>query len=183
MSKELTLYISAGPEMDDECELLGRVLARMPHGVKWVIKRTPGPFEDGTPDRQALQTSSFYLILLGMDIYAPMGVEWQLAQGSGAFVMAYRNSNALPSPAAAHFAHNTGLVWDYYATAEELTVKFERRLVEQLISGTPGYGLELEDIEALLTLRKQIQERDGNPEETSDDRRGAGYGGVILADH
>ena len=117
-----------------------------------------------------------------MDIHAPMGVEWQVVQGSGAYVMAYRNGEAPPSPAAAHFAHNTGLTWEYYATAEELAVKFERRLVERLISGTPGYGLELEDIEGLLALHKQLNAQGGDPIEESDDRRGAGYGGVILAD-
>ena len=35
MAKQLALYVSASPEMDAECELLGQLLAGMFHSTGW----------------------------------------------------------------------------------------------------------------------------------------------------
>ena len=40
MAAELSIYVSASPEMDAECELLGQMLANMARSLRWTIKRS-----------------------------------------------------------------------------------------------------------------------------------------------
>ena len=176
--RELGIYVSAAPEMDTECELLGQLLASLPKAVRWNIKRTPGPFEALDLDLEALQRSRFYVVLLGMDIMAPIGVELQAAQRAGLWLRAYRSKDKTPSPAAAYFAQKAELNWIWYQTPQEFVHDFERALIQELISGTPGYGLTLGDIEELAERIKSIEAGDESVD--AEERRGAGRGGVIL---
>jgi hypothetical protein len=178
MARELLFYISASAEMEPECELLGQMLASLPQTVRWVIKRTPGAHELQTPDLETLRRSHFYLIVLGMDIQAPIGVEFQEAQIAGKTTFAYRNSEATPSPAASVFARDAHIRWESYRTPSEFAQHLERQLIEKLIAGTPGFGLDLADIEALAARLKALEEAKPQPE--GEERRGAGQGGVIL---
>lgn len=180
-AKELGVYISGSNEVDAECELVGRLLAEMTPSVRWVIKRTPRSFEYLNPDLEQLRRSQFYLILLAVDIYAPMGVEWQAAQQEGLTVMAYRHGGVIPSPAAAVFARESGLRWQVYQSPQEFIHLFERDLITCLVEGTPGYGLDLGDIEELSRRLKALDEADRAAKgESGEERRGAGRGGVIL---
>jgi len=177
--KKLAIYVSASPEMDAECELLGQLLADMPRLVKWSIRRTPSHGQGENPDLEGLRASQFYLILLGMDITAPVGVEWLAARDAGLATFAFRNLDRTPSLAAAFFARNSGISWLPYRSPREFICRFERDLITQLIEGTPGYGLALADIEE-LSRRLQARERDlASP--GREERRGAGGGGVIFA--
>ncbi|MBM3190126.1 MAG: hypothetical protein FJZ90_15570 [Chloroflexi bacterium] len=178
MDRSLALYVSAAPEMDAECERLGQLLADTPRSIRWVIKRTPGPHENANPDLGALAASQFYLILLGTDIVAPVGVELQAARRSGAHVFAYRNVEATPTPAASVFARDVQVAWQGYHSVQEFIQHFERALITQFVEGTPGYGLMLSDLEELSKRLQALEET--SPEGAADERRGAGRGGVIL---
>lgn len=178
MVTELDLYVSAAAEMDAECELLGQALARMPDTVKWVIKRTPQGMWEGNPDLEYLRHSDFYLLLLGMDVKAPMGVEWRAAQESSLARYAYRKREVAPSPAASVFARRADLPWQYYRTPREFARDFEERLIRRLVAGTPGYGLDLPAVRTLSSRLEELSERQDEAE--TEDRRGAGAGGVIL---
>ncbi|MBC7317038.1 MAG: hypothetical protein H5T70_11510, partial [Chloroflexi bacterium] len=156
VEKELGVYISGSSEVDAECELVGRLLAEMTPSVRWVIKRTPRSFEHVNPDLAQLRRSQFYLILLAVDITAPMGVEWQAAKQGGLAIMAYRHSGVIPSPAATIFARESGLRWQMYQSPQEFIRLFERDLITRLIEGTPGYGLDLADIEDLSRRLKAL---------------------------
>jgi hypothetical protein len=177
--KSLILYVSAAPEMDVECELLGQTLARLTQLTQWTIKRTPAPHEHANPDLATLRRSHFYLILLGSDIVAPIGVEWMAAREAQITLFAFRRVGTVPTPAAAFFAHNAGVTWERYTTPQEFIRRFERALITQLVQGTPGYGLHLAEIESLAARLKELEQED-TPSETSEERRGAGRGGVIL---
>ena len=178
MEKELGVYISASIEMDPECELLGQLLAETPKSIQWVIKRTPTSHEGGNPDLELLRSSQFYLLLLGMDITAPIGVELRAALESGAAILAYRDPERLLSPAGAAFLRDARLTWYPYRTPQDFVQQFERTLITMLLNGTPGYGLDLSDIEELVQRLKTL---DQGRKQSEDDRQGAGRGGVILA--
>lgn len=183
MATEFAVYISAAPELDPECELLGQRLARLIQSVRWSIKRTPASREYANPDLEALAHSQFYLILLGQDIVAPMGVEWRAAQSHEIPAFAYRSMQWLPTPAASVFAHQSGLEWHEYATPQQFVQDFERRLIQSLVEGTPGYGLTVEDLQELAERLREM-EKPEQGESASESRRGAGQGGIILpSDH
>jgi hypothetical protein len=178
MERQLSLYISAAPEMDAECELVGQTLAGLTKGVRWVIRRTPSSREPVNPDLVALRASQFYLMLLGTDLVAPMGVEWMAAREAGLAVFAFRPVARLASPAAAYLGKSAGVEWRSYRSAQEFARAFEQDLITRLVEGTPGYGLELADIEELGQRLRAL--REGHETPAADERRGAGRGGVIL---
>ena len=179
MVAALSLYISASPEMDAECELAGQSLAQMSKTIQWTIKRTPPPGSVEPLDWEALLESKLYLILLGMDIMAPMGVEYEAMQRRGVRAFAYLDRSATASPAASYFARHSGARWSDYQTPQEFAQAFEQALIEELIQGTPGYHLGLPEIEA-LSVRLQEMKEDQEEKPEGEDRRGAGGGGVIL---
>ncbi|MFP3896084.1 MAG: hypothetical protein ACLFV5_04475 [Anaerolineales bacterium] len=178
MDKELGIYISAAPEADAECELVGQLLAEMPRSVKWTIRRTPRPYEDQHVDVEALRQSQFYLIVLGSDIVAPMGIEWRVARGSNVKTFAFRNVETGFTPAAIFFSRHVGTSWYDYDTPNDFIRAFERALITELIEGTPGYGLDMDDIQILAARLETLEEKE---EPAEDGRRGAGRGGVILS--
>ncbi len=177
MAVELVLYVSAAAEMDPECELLGQLLAALPRSARWTIKRTPGSGEPANPDLTALRSATAYVMLLGGDLVAPMGVEWTAAENAGVTRFAYRRRDRVASPAAASFARESGVHWESYGTAGEFAAHFERALIAELVQGTPGYGLDLRIIEELAARLHELESLE-RPDDES--RRGAGQGGVIL---
>ncbi len=179
MDRQLAIYVSAAQEMDHECELLGQLLADMIPAVRWTIKRTPTSHENSNPDLEALRHSQFYIILMGTDIVAPVGVEWMAARKAGLPVFAYHNAAAAPTPAGAVFMRDAGITWEDYKAAQDFIHHLERALIVELLRGTPGYGLHLNDIEDLSARLKRLDE--GEQRQEGDERRGAGGGGVILA--
>jgi hypothetical protein len=118
------------------------------------------------------------VILMGSDIMAPIGVEWRAAQKAGVTTYAFRNMKRLASPAAAFFIHDIKARWEPYHTPREFVRRFERELIDHLLESTPGYGLDLADLEQLSARKRALEEEQGQAEE---ERRGAGRGGVILA--
>ncbi len=181
MENELTIYVSASAEMDAECELLGQFLAEITRSTRWNIKRTPGRHEYANPDVETLHKSQFYLILMGVDINAPIGVELREAQQAGIPILAYRNISEVATPAAAFFIHNSGVVWRRYETPQGFIRDLERELITRLVEGTPGYGLNMADIEDLSARLERLKESEEGAKAANEDaRRGAGRGGVIL---
>jgi len=176
--RELGIYISASAEMDPECELLGQMLAKLTRSIRWNIKRTPASHQQQDPDWTALEHAVAHILLVGRDITAPIGVEYRVAREHGVPTYAYRSAAFTPSPALAAFVRQTDADWHTYDDPQELAAEVRRRIARQLIEGTPGYGLSLEEIESLAA---ELKEQD-TAEQSGEERRGAGRGGVILPD-
>lgn len=174
---ELTLYISAAQELDAECEAIGQLLARLLPSARWTLHRTPTGRRNQNPDLRALHSSNLHLFILGSDIVAPFGVEWREAQHAKTPMFLFRAAGRALSPAASFFIHHSGAHWQKFRSPADLALKFERQLITELIAGTPGYGLGLDEIESLRARLEQLPSEQ-EPDET--DARGAGQGGVIL---
>jgi len=179
MDRELSIYISASEEMDAECELVGQLLAEITRQTRSTIRRTPPSRDMVNPDVEALVRSDFYIAILGSDLVAPIGVEWQAAQRARVRTLGYRNVEATPSPSMQHFLRHTEHDWQEYHTPEEFIRKLEKTLLSRMIEETPGLGLHLEDLEEISARLKALEDEE-DQEPTPDDRRGASRGGVIL---
>jgi hypothetical protein len=175
--RELGLYVSASADMDPECELLGQMLARLTPSVRWSIKRTPTAHQQIDPDWASLRRSDAYVILVGRDITAPIGVEWRAAREGGIPIYAYRSISGTPSPAVSAFVRQAGDEWYPYESPQSFAAQFRRRLARQLIDGTPGYDLSLKELEALAA---ELQDTGSEAMDSGEERRGAGRGGIIL---
>lgn len=181
MSRPLRLFVSATPDLEAEREVIGQVVARLPVTVGWEIKRTPRRGEPLPPALEAVTACDFYLFLLGKDIAAPAGVEWDVARRAGKKPLAYVK-DVLHTPAAQVFLRDTRVAWTRFASDEELWELVQAALVERLLERAPAYGLSAVEHEALAALlQKQKEEQPPTESPAVEGRpKGAAGGGVIL---
>ncbi|MCC7354105.1 MAG: hypothetical protein IT330_10135, partial [Anaerolineae bacterium] len=89
MPDRLHLYVSAGPDLESEREAIGQAIAQMPLSLGWSLKRTSAQGESPASALETIRQSHLFILILGVDITAPVGAEWDLARRAGRTVLAY----------------------------------------------------------------------------------------------
>ncbi len=176
MANPIRLFVSSSPEVAAEREALGQVAAELPILVGWEIKHTPGP---GDAIAEALAFAGecdLFLVILGSDFAAPMGLEWQLARDSGAAVMPYRK-RVMTSPSAQSLLRRREVDWVLFGDVAEFKAQVTTDLAQAVLDRAERFGLHLDEVEGLVArLAADLEGPGAKP----DDRRGAERGGVIL---
>lgn len=175
MASQVRLFISGGPDQEPARELLGRALAEFPVNVGWVIKRTP--------DVDSVAESHLFLLLLGVDITAPVGLELYWAQRTAKPTFAYR-MDVSRTPAGQVFVQETaGLGWrrcrDLAALRRHVLIDLSRFL----LNNTERYGitvLEAQRLQAFIAALEKAATESAD-EQPAPKPAGAAGGGVILA--
>jgi len=168
---QVRLFVSGGPDRDEDREVIGRLLAELPVNVGWVIKRTP--------DIDSVAECHLFLILLGADIVAPVGLELWWARRTEKPVLAY-HSETLRTPAGLVFLQDNAMLgWTRYANPLALRRPVARDLTRFLLGHADRHGLTLPDIERLHRLMATLDEPAAGAMAVK--ATGAGGGGVILA--
>jgi hypothetical protein len=176
MTRSIRLFVSSSPGLALEREALGQAVADLPVSVGWEIKHTPRPGEDVRDPLAFVETCDLYLLVLGADFAAPMGLEWRQAQVAGRSVLAYRK-RVLHSPSAQSILRQAGVAWTDFESPQDLKTRVAQALARMILDRGESLGLHLDDVEPLLALVQAAEEE--TPTEP-DRRRGAGRGGVIL---
>lgn len=177
MSRPIRLFVSCSPGLAPEREMVGQAIAELPVSVGWRIKHTVG---SGADDREAIafiDRCDLYLVLLGGDFAAPMGLEWRKAMRQDKHLLAYRK-DMLYSPSAQRLLRRSNEEWTIFETALELKRDVKQALAEMILDRGEHFGLRMNEVEALLRIAEAEEEDDTSSE--PDRRRGAGRGGVIL---
>jgi len=78
-----------------------------------------------------------------------------------------------------HFMRHNRFAWVTYHSPLAFRSTLERTLLRRLLDGTPGFGLDLSDVEQIAARLKELEGQD-EEEQGPDERRGAGSGGIIL---
>lgn len=158
--------------------MLGQAVAELPVSQRWEIRHTPRPDDDVTEALPFIADCDLYVIVLGADFAAPMGVEWNEALRTGRSVLAYRRI-VLHSPAAQEFIRRAGVEWRDFSSPQELKRRLSSDLARLLLERGENFGLLVEEIEALL---RQVEAEEGEAQAPADleRRRGAGQSAVIL---
>jgi len=179
MPTSVRLFISGGPDQEPAREALGRALAEFPVNVGWVIKRTP--------DVDSVAECHLYLLLMGVDIVAPVGLELWWARRTEKPILAYRR-DVIRTPAGQVFLQeNAGLDWMRYADLAGLRRAVVADLARFVLRHAERYGLtplEIDRLHVLITQLRKAAARlagAGAEEEAEPEPAGAGGGGVILA--
>lgn len=159
-----------------EREALGQAVAELPISTGWEIKHTPDSGGDAQPALDFIARCDLFLIMLGGDFAAPMGLEWRQAQRAHRPMLAYCKERH-HSPSARWLLRNCELVWSDFRSAAELKTLVKRDLAGVLLDRGEEVGLHLDDVEGLLAEIAKGQKE--TPDE-SDRRTGAGRGAVIL---
>ena len=201
MARSIHLFVSSSPELVPEREALGQAVAELPVSTRWEIKHTPRTEEPSDESLAFIERCDLYLIVLGADFAAPMGLEWRLAlemkriRTIRKHVLAYRKQ-VLPSPSARALLRQSDVRWTEFQSPQEFKTKVSRSLAQLMLDESERFGLHMSEIEPLLALAEaeksdksdkgaaslpstswaDEQEKPTEP----DRRRGAGRGGVIL---
>jgi len=185
MASRVRLFVTAAPDLEPEREAIGKAIAQLPVSLGWEIKRTPRQGEPLAPVLEAVADCDFYVFLLGTDVTAPVGVEWDAALEAGKTPLAFLK-DVPHTPAArafARFAERSGVRWTPFSDPQEPGVLVQETLARWILDRAEAYGLSPVEWETLAAFReKQRPEEVGRGlEEVVQEPRGAGGGGVILA--
>ena len=173
-SRPVTIYISAASDLMAEREALGRTIAGLPVSLAWRVVQTP--VGDEPLDLEALRAADLYILVMGGDIRAPVGLEWHVARRAGRPAVAFLKEGIPRTPAGQVFIHDADVSWQPFTDAADLSHRVERVLAEHLIEQATRYLLTPVEIEALESLRKGEKEQEETPE-----GEGAGRSAVILS--
>jgi hypothetical protein len=176
MARPIRLFVSSSPDLALEREALGQAVAELPVPVGWEVKHTPRPGDDAHGPLAFARRCDLYLVVLGADFAAPMGLEWRQALGAGKPLLAYRK-RVLHSPSAQALLRQSDVAWTEFESPQELKAQATRALAQVILDRGEQFGLHIDDVELLLALVEAEEEE--TPAEP-DRRRGAGRDGVIL---
>jgi hypothetical protein len=181
MATQVRLFVSAGPAEDPVRELFGRALAELPVNVGWVIKRTP--------DVDSVPECHLFVVVLGADITAPVGLECWWARRTEKPVLAYAAAISRTPAGQVFYQDNITLDWTRFTELAALRREFLQHVSRFLLAHPDRYGLSIVEVE---TLRSFVATLEKAPPPSADAQkpqgelsvakaRGAGGGGVILA--
>jgi hypothetical protein len=171
MATRVRLFVSAGPEEETAREQLGRALAELPVNVGWVIKRTP--------DVDAVPECHLLVLVLGSDIWAPVGLELWWARRTEKPILAY-HAEAIHTPAGQAFLQDNALLeWKRYVDLSALRRIFLRDVSRFLLAHPDRYGVTVMEAEMLRNFGARLEQPVLSP--VAAEIRGAAGGGVILA--
>ncbi|HRX02567.1 MAG: hypothetical protein KDH90_06010 [Anaerolineae bacterium] len=185
MRRAVRLYVSASADLEAERDLIGRLVAGMPVTLGWQIGRAPlpGHERDEVTVHVAPHDCDLYIFMLGRDITAPAGIEWDAAHEVQHSILALLK-NVPRTPAGLVFQRLGIGEWTVYSTQAEFERIVRAWLVRQLLDGQDRFGLVLSEVEALIALASRLaREIESAPAPAGDAERSAGGAGVILATH
>jgi hypothetical protein len=173
----IQLFVSSSPDLAAEREALGQAVAELPVSVGFEIMHTrPGETVDIGETLAFIEQCDLYVIVLGADFAAPMGIEWQRSQDALKPTLAYAKRE-LHSPSAQQLLRGTGVAWEPFESPQALKAHATWALAQMLLNRGEMFGLHVDDIDGLLAvLGKEGEEPSNKP----DRREGAGRGGIIL---
>ena len=177
MARSIRLFVSSSPELAPEREAVGRAVAELPVAAGWVIKHTVRTGEDIGEVLAFIERCNVYVMVLGADFAAPMGLEWEHALRAGRRPWAYRK-RGLYSPSARKLLQRSKQAWTDFASPGELKGHVTQTLVQLLLDHGERFGLKLDDVEELMTITQKPLTFES---EEPDRRRGAGASGFILS--
>lgn len=183
MTGRLEIFISAGPDLEGEREAIGEALAKLPTSLGWIIKLTPRRGKPLAPALEAVRACDFYIFLLGVDIAAPVGVEWNVARRAGKAPFTFLK-DVNRTPAAQAFISAARVAWTSFRSPQELGILLQRVLAQQILRRAEAFGLSIVERETLAAFMEKL-ERGEAAEEAAQiletETGGAGEGGVIIA--
>ena len=172
------LYVSISPDLAAEREAIGRAVASLPVDVGWEVSYTPSAGDPQAVEPRSAAHPHVYILALGEDIRAPMGVEWDSARRARLTPLALLHDGPR-TPAAQAFQKAADVAWIGYKTAGELSRRVQAALAQALLDHAPLFGLSTPEWERLSELLETLQAP--GAAEGEDRRLGAGESGVIFA--
>ena len=179
MVDTLLLYISAASDLEHERDILGRAVTEIPVTLAWRIVQTP--LHGEPPDLKAVEQADLHLLLLGGDIRAPVGLEWQVARRAGRLPALFLKQGVPRTPAANAFVRYLGdqATWQPYKDSADLRLKTHKLLADHIQDRLVYYALSPGELERLRLWRGELEA--GKTAQVDEAPGGAGESSVIFS--
>lgn len=179
MEDQILLYISAATDLEAEREILGRAVTQVPVDIGWrVIQSPPG---NGPVDLDAVVNADIHILLMGSDIRAPVGLEWQTARAAGRRPTMFLKQTVLRTPAGQSFVRmvRADVGWTPYASGTELRRQMLTLVADHILANAVRYALTPEEMGRLQVWRNELATVVAEVDETT--RGGAGDSSILLS--
>jgi hypothetical protein len=178
MADEILLYISAATDLDLEREILGRAVTEVPVDIGWRVLLSPAG--NGQVEREAVRSADVHILVIGGDIRAPIGLEWQLGTRAGRQPATLLKDKILRTPAGQRFVRmvQAEAGWTPFEDAAELRRKVLMVLADHILANAVRYVLSPEELHRLQRWRERLA---GSTESVDEETRGAGESSVHLS--
>lgn len=161
MSETLRIFVSATADLESQRGVIGRTLAELPVQVGAEIRRYPPEGVSYETLFELISNVDRVYFLLGQDITAPSGSEWDLAWQLERPVLALRAPRKL-TPAAVEFLRLSSLQlardeWHLFRSDAELARIVGLDLIDALQHVANRYGLTVDEVVQLERHRRRFQ--------------------------
>ncbi len=179
MVDTLLLYISAASDLEAERDILGRAVTEVPVTLAWRIVQSP--LRGEPPDLDAVTQADLHLLLLGGDIRAPIGLEWQAARRVGRMPGLLLKQGAPRTPAAHAFVRylEGQSTWQLYKDRTDLRRQALKLLAGHIQDRAVYYALSPDELERLRLWRGELDA--GKAAQVDEASGGAGESSVIFS--
>jgi hypothetical protein len=158
MAEKLRIYVAATADLKPYRSIISHVLAHLPVQVGAEIRRCPpqgAPYDDLF---ELISNVDRFYFLLGKDITAPAGTEWDLATQLQRTIIPFRRRNPI-TPSGFLFLTQAILQipfsnWRFFETGVELARLVALELIKTLLHPENRYGLTTGEV-LLLEQRRQ----------------------------
>jgi hypothetical protein len=182
MAETLRIFVSATGELEAERAVIGRALADLPIEIGVEIRRTPLSGASYDDIFEMIANVDRVYFLLGQDITAPSGAEWQLAWQLERSVFPLRRPARL-TPAAQDFMRLAGFAdWTFFRSGSELMRLVTLDAIRILHHPKNRYGLSVHELELLNLRRAEIRKAMPHVGELPGGDPGGAEGGGVLLD-
>jgi hypothetical protein len=181
MKDKVVLYISSAPELRLERSVLSKAVSEIPTSLGWRILQTPTGEKD--VDLDSVLRADVHVLVLGEDVKAPVGLEWQYARRAGHQVAVF-NKDTLRTRAGESFKRELAKFGEWRAFKDALDLKRQvlALLVDHLITHAEPYVLSADEINRLRAwLKAQSNEKPTADDLTLRTGSGTNESGVILS--
>ncbi|MBN1639789.1 MAG: hypothetical protein JXA09_01045 [Anaerolineae bacterium] len=177
--RKVRLFVSSSPDLVAEREVVSQVVAQLPLTIGWQIDHTPLPGEGAPAGDARAAACDLYVMLVGQDFAAPMGAELARATRAERQRLYYRKLCA-PSPSAQDAVRRVRAEWRSFSTLDALRRWFQHDLLQALLRRAEELGLDMVELERLLSLAQEETGALQGPPEPGAERGEAGRSGIIL---
>ena len=155
MAEKLRIFVSATKDLEQERALVGRTLAALPLQVGAEIRRSPVDGVDYDTLFELISNVDRIYCLLGRDITAPFGAEWQLAIRLERTIVPFKLAG-MRTQAGREFLRIAHAPWKTFQNGSHLGQRIGLDLIDTLLHPENRYGLQMTEVEGLRSSRQAI---------------------------
>ncbi len=156
MAEKLRIFVSATKDLEQERALVGRILAQLPVQVGAEIRRSPAQGVDYDTLFELISNVDRIYCLLGRDISAPFGAEWQLALRLERTIVPFK-LQGMRTQAGREFLRIAHAPWKSFSSSRHLGQQIGLDLVDTLLHPENRYGLQMVEVERLRQSWQELR--------------------------